>query len=140
MISEKLYRKVPPGRESISTWSSHNLAGRWRCAQGTSVFIQFSIKDITNIVYQLYCQNLSLFGKLFIDVKTLFFDCDNCEQSPSKFVMLPMFSLSSPFLYSHRCEEGVRSHVGFFLQSMYHISSPSTSLKSRLGEGIIRRL
>ncbi|KAG2139660.1 acyl-CoA N-acyltransferase [Suillus clintonianus] len=26
---------------------------------------------------QLYCQNLSLFGKLFIDVKTLFFDCDN---------------------------------------------------------------
>ncbi len=29
--------------------------------------------------YQLYCQNLSLFGKLFIDIKTLFFDCDNCE-------------------------------------------------------------
>lgn len=28
---------------------------------------------------QLYCQNLSLFGKLFIDVKTLFFDCDNCK-------------------------------------------------------------
>ena len=28
---------------------------------------------------QLYCQNLSLFGKLFIDIKTLFFDCDNCE-------------------------------------------------------------
>ena len=28
--------------------------------------------------FQLYCQNLSLFGKLFIDVKTLFFDCDNC--------------------------------------------------------------
>ncbi|KAG8892366.1 hypothetical protein FRB99_002779, partial [Tulasnella sp. 403] len=25
----------------------------------------------------LYCQNLSLFGKLFIDVKTIFFDCDN---------------------------------------------------------------
>jgi len=29
---------------------------------------------------QLYCQNLSLFGKLFIDIKTLFFDCDNCER------------------------------------------------------------
>jgi len=26
---------------------------------------------------KLYCQNLSLFGKLFIDIKTLFFDCDN---------------------------------------------------------------
>lgn len=31
--------------------------------------------------HQLYCQNLSLFGKLFIDIKTLFFDCDNCEAS-----------------------------------------------------------
>lgn len=36
---------------------------------------QPSISD----VYQLFCQNLSLFGKLFIDVKTLFFDCDNCQ-------------------------------------------------------------
>ncbi|KZP26050.1 hypothetical protein FIBSPDRAFT_820112 [Athelia psychrophila] len=26
---------------------------------------------------KLYCQNLSLFGKLFIDTKTLFFDCEN---------------------------------------------------------------
>nr|GAT58853.1 ham group protein [Mycena chlorophos] len=26
---------------------------------------------------KLYCQNLALFGKLFIDVKTLFFDCEN---------------------------------------------------------------
>ena len=24
-------------------------------------------------------QNLSLFGKFFIDIKTLFFDCENCE-------------------------------------------------------------
>ena len=27
---------------------------------------------------KLFCQNLSLFGKLFIDIKTLFFDCENC--------------------------------------------------------------
>ncbi|KAG9008616.1 hypothetical protein FRB95_001340 [Tulasnella sp. JGI-2019a] len=26
---------------------------------------------------KLYCQNLALFGKLFIDVKTIFFDCEN---------------------------------------------------------------
>lgn len=31
---------------------------------------------------QLYCQFLSLFGKLFIDVKTLFFDTDNCTYLP----------------------------------------------------------
>ena len=36
---------------------------------------------------QLYCQNLSLFGKLFIDIKTLFFDCDNCASSA--FTLLP---------------------------------------------------
>ncbi|EMD41397.1 hypothetical protein CERSUDRAFT_42122 [Gelatoporia subvermispora B] len=30
-----------------------------------------------HIIWELYCQNLSLFGKLFIDIKTLFFDCDN---------------------------------------------------------------
>jgi hypothetical protein len=28
---------------------------------------------------QLYCQNLTLFGKLFIDHKTLYFDIDRCE-------------------------------------------------------------
>jgi histone acetyltransferase HTATIP/histone acetyltransferase MYST1 len=36
------------------------------------------LNDITE-EYQLYCQNLSLFGKLFIDIKTLFFDTDNCR-------------------------------------------------------------
>ncbi|KAG9046416.1 hypothetical protein FS837_004509 [Tulasnella sp. UAMH 9824] len=28
-------------------------------------------------LHTLFCQNLALFGKLFIDVKTIFFDCDN---------------------------------------------------------------
>ncbi|KAJ7678282.1 acyl-CoA N-acyltransferase [Mycena polygramma] len=36
-----------------------------------------SIWEVDGAVQKLYCQNLSLFGKLFIDVKTLFFDCDN---------------------------------------------------------------
>ncbi|KAJ7472243.1 acyl-CoA N-acyltransferase [Mycena galericulata] len=35
------------------------------------------IWEVDGAVQKLYCQNLSLFGKLFIDVKTLFFDCDN---------------------------------------------------------------
>ncbi|GLB36731.1 putative MOZ/SAS family protein [Lyophyllum shimeji] len=36
-----------------------------------------SIWEVDGAKQKLYCQNLSLFGKLFIDVKTLFFDCDN---------------------------------------------------------------
>ncbi|KAJ7705301.1 acyl-CoA N-acyltransferase [Mycena rosella] len=36
-----------------------------------------SIWEVDGAQQKLYCQNLSLFGKLFIDVKTLFFDCDN---------------------------------------------------------------
>ncbi|KAJ7049442.1 acyl-CoA N-acyltransferase [Mycena amicta] len=33
--------------------------------------------EVNGSEQKLYCQNLALFGKLFIDVKTLFFDCDN---------------------------------------------------------------
>lgn len=32
----------------------------------------------TDQIIQLYCQNLSLFGKFFIDIKTVFYDCENC--------------------------------------------------------------
>ncbi|GJE92006.1 acyl-CoA N-acyltransferase [Phanerochaete sordida] len=35
------------------------------------------IWEVDGAKEKLYCQNLSLFGKLFIDIKTLFFDCDN---------------------------------------------------------------
>ncbi len=52
---------------------------------------------------QLYCQNLSLFGKLFIDIKTLFFDCDNCERL---------------------CHRRLRTLLYVFEQS-YFISSPT---------------
>jgi len=36
-----------------------------------------TIWEVDGAKEKLYCQNLSLFGKLFIDIKTLFFDCDN---------------------------------------------------------------
>ncbi|KAI6159459.1 acyl-CoA N-acyltransferase [Pisolithus thermaeus] len=36
-----------------------------------------TIWEVDGAIEKLYCQNLSLFGKFFIDVKTLFFDCDN---------------------------------------------------------------
>ncbi|KAF8060843.1 acyl-CoA N-acyltransferase, partial [Lyophyllum atratum] len=46
---------------------------------GTRVYQRgaHSIWEVDGAKQKLYCQNLSLFGKLFIDVKTLFFDCDN---------------------------------------------------------------
>lgn len=51
---------------------------------------------------QLYCQNLSLFGKLFIDIKTLFFDCDNCEHKyPGRGDILLIY-MDSPILYLYR--------------------------------------
>ncbi|KNZ72739.1 putative MYST-like histone acetyltransferase 1, partial [Termitomyces sp. J132] len=36
-----------------------------------------TIWEVDGAQQKLYCQNLALFGKLFIDVKTLFFDLDN---------------------------------------------------------------
>ncbi|KAG8929323.1 hypothetical protein FRC02_005743 [Tulasnella sp. 418] len=36
-----------------------------------------TIWEVDGITQKLYCQNLALFGKLFIDVKTIFFDTDN---------------------------------------------------------------
>ncbi|KAL5534511.1 hypothetical protein ACEPAG_974 [Sanghuangporus baumii] len=37
----------------------------------------YEIDGAKDKIAQLYCQNLSLFGKLFIDIKTLFYDCEN---------------------------------------------------------------
>jgi hypothetical protein len=42
------------------------------------VCISSCIMKTSPDVSQLFCQNLALFGKLFIDVKTLFFDTENC--------------------------------------------------------------
>ncbi|KAH9949487.1 acyl-CoA N-acyltransferase [Amylocystis lapponica] len=54
----KCTRKHPPGRKVYQ--------------RGAHI-----IWEIDGAKEKLYCQNLSLFGKLFIDIKTLFFDCDN---------------------------------------------------------------
>ncbi|KAL4244209.1 MYST (SAS/MOZ) family protein [Abortiporus biennis] len=55
---KKCTRKHPPGRKVYQ--------------RGAHI-----IWEVDGAKEKLYCQNLSLFGKLFIDVKTLFFDCDN---------------------------------------------------------------
>jgi histone acetyltransferase HTATIP/histone acetyltransferase MYST1 len=54
----KCARKHPPGRK-VYQRGAHTI---W---------------EVDGAKEKLYCQNLSLFGKLFIDIKTLFFDCDN---------------------------------------------------------------
>ncbi|KAI9462733.1 acyl-CoA N-acyltransferase [Boletus coccyginus] len=56
--AKKCDRKHPPGRK-VYQRGAHTI---W---------------EVDGAKERLYCQNLSLFGKLFIDVKTLFFDCDN---------------------------------------------------------------
>ncbi|KDQ30085.1 hypothetical protein PLEOSDRAFT_1037788, partial [Pleurotus ostreatus PC15] len=55
----------------------------WRHPPGRKVYQKgaHTIWEVDGAKDKLFCQNLSLFGKLFIDVKTLFFDCDNCEST-----------------------------------------------------------
>ncbi|TBU30796.1 acyl-CoA N-acyltransferase [Dichomitus squalens] len=55
---KKCTRKSPPGRKVYQ--------------RGAHI-----IWEVDGAKEKLYCQNLSLFGKFFIDIKTLFFDCDN---------------------------------------------------------------
>src|SRR6266403_3722244 len=76
----KCTRKHPPGRKvyqrgAHTIWEVDGAKEKVRTIGGLS-------RHISSLTprEQLYCQNLSLFGKLFIDIKTLFFDCDNCER------------------------------------------------------------
>lgn len=75
-------RKHPPGRKvyqrgAHTIWEVDGAKEKVRTHRSPSYRL-FTLGD------QLYCQNLSLFGKLFIDIKTLFFDCDNCGHPHSR--------------------------------------------------------
>ncbi|KAJ7254693.1 acyl-CoA N-acyltransferase [Mycena haematopus] len=59
-----------------SLYELHRLRCTYMHPPGRKVY-QRGAHCIWEVDGALYCQNLSLFGKLFIDVKTLFFDCDN---------------------------------------------------------------
>ncbi|KAI0034324.1 acyl-CoA N-acyltransferase, partial [Vararia minispora EC-137] len=64
-----------------TVWEAHmarNLCTR-KNPPGKKVYQRgaHTIWEVDGAKEKLYCQNLSLFGKLFIDVKTLFFDCDS---------------------------------------------------------------
>ncbi|KAK2459774.1 hypothetical protein APHAL10511_008206 [Amanita phalloides] len=61
------------------TWEMHKKQCTVKHPPGRKVYQRgaHTIWEVDGAKEKLYCQNLSLFGKLFIDVKTLFFDCDN---------------------------------------------------------------
>ncbi|KXN86154.1 putative MYST-like histone acetyltransferase 1 [Leucoagaricus sp. SymC.cos] len=62
-----------------SSWEAHKKGCTLKYPPGRKVYERGprAIWEVDGAQQKLYCQNLSLFGKLFIDVKTLFFDCDN---------------------------------------------------------------
>ncbi|OJT12859.1 Histone acetyltransferase KAT8 [Trametes pubescens] len=61
------------------SWELHVKKCGRRSPPGRKVYQRGAhiIWEVDGAKEKLYCQNLSLFGKLFIDIKTLFFDCDN---------------------------------------------------------------
>ncbi|GAW02777.1 acyl- N-acyltransferase [Lentinula edodes] len=61
------------------TWELHKKHCTVSHPPGRKVYQRgaHTIWEVDGAREKLYCQNLSLFGKLFIDIKTLFFDCDN---------------------------------------------------------------
>ncbi|KAH9939012.1 acyl-CoA N-acyltransferase [Epithele typhae] len=61
------------------SWELHIKKCARRSPPGRKVYQRGAhiIWEVDGAKEKLYCQNLSLFGKLFIDIKTLFFDCDN---------------------------------------------------------------
>ncbi|KAF9556339.1 acyl-CoA N-acyltransferase [Agrocybe pediades] len=60
-------------------WELHKKDCKMKHPPGRKVYQRgaHTIWEVDGAREKLYCQNLALFGKLFIDVKTLFFDCDN---------------------------------------------------------------
>jgi histone acetyltransferase MYST1 len=86
---------------------------------------------------QLYCQNLSLFGKLFIDIKTLFFDCDNCGRQHFRRSQDVAYALEQSYFISFTDADSQRDHVlGFFSKVTYWTRSFGTLSNLTLQEKI----
>ncbi|KAI0307421.1 acyl-CoA N-acyltransferase [Multifurca ochricompacta] len=64
-----------------TSWEAHMRKCTRKHPPGRKVYQRgaHTIWEVDGAKEKLYCQNLSLFGKLFIDIKTLFFDCDNFQ-------------------------------------------------------------
>ncbi|KAG8940553.1 hypothetical protein FRC04_005191 [Tulasnella sp. 424] len=65
-------------REGIS-WELHMKKCDVKNPPGRKVYQRgaHTIWEVDGAEEKLFCQNLALYGKLFIDVKTIFFDCEN---------------------------------------------------------------
>ncbi|KAL4069067.1 acyl-CoA N-acyltransferase [Scleroderma yunnanense] len=74
-VCERCFKYMSEG----SVWEMHAKRCDRRHPPGRKVYQRgaHTIWEVDGAAEKLYCQNLSLFGKFFIDVKTLFFDCDN---------------------------------------------------------------
>ncbi|KAF4566626.1 MYST (SAS/MOZ) family protein [Pleurotus pulmonarius] len=74
-VCDKCFKYMADG----SSWELHARTCDWSHPPGRKVYQKGAhiIWEVDGAKDKLFCQNLSLFGKLFIDVKTLFFDCDN---------------------------------------------------------------
>ncbi|KAK7688061.1 hypothetical protein QCA50_008431 [Cerrena zonata] len=74
-VCDKCFKYMAEG----ASWELHVKRCSRRHPPGRKVYQRgaHAIWEVDGAKDKLYCQNLSLFGKLFIDIKTLFFDCDN---------------------------------------------------------------
>ncbi|KAI8983259.1 acyl-CoA N-acyltransferase [Trametes punicea] len=74
-VCDKCFKYMAEGL----SWELHVKKCTARSPPGRKVYQRGAhiIWEVDGAKEKLYCQNLSLFGKLFIDIKTLFFDCDN---------------------------------------------------------------
>ncbi|KAI0962849.1 hypothetical protein AcW1_000102 [Taiwanofungus camphoratus] len=74
-VCDKCFKYMAEGL----SWELHVKKCTRRHPPGRKVYQRGAhiIWEVDGAKEKLYCQNLSLFGKLFIDIKTLFFDCDN---------------------------------------------------------------
>ncbi|KAH8101494.1 acyl-CoA N-acyltransferase [Cristinia sonorae] len=74
-VCDKCFKYMADG----ASWELHTKKCTRKSPPGRKVYQRGAhiIWEVDGAKEKLYCQNLSLFGKLFIDIKTLFFDCDN---------------------------------------------------------------
>ncbi|KAI6009095.1 acyl-CoA N-acyltransferase [Pisolithus marmoratus] len=74
-VCDRCFKYITEG----PVWEVHVRKCDRRHPPGRKVYQRgaHTIWEVDGAIDKLYCQNLSLFGKFFIDVKTLFFDCDN---------------------------------------------------------------
>ncbi|KAJ7582710.1 acyl-CoA N-acyltransferase [Mycena floridula] len=65
----------------LQAWELHQKSCTKKCPPGTKVYCAgpHTIWRVDGKASPLYCQNLSMFGKLFLEVKTLFFDVSNFD-------------------------------------------------------------